>query len=104
MAETGDFLLEDVVRFVEAERVLRCGASSDCVAAPSSSPPKQSPPPTPKSFRRTGRKGLIEFGCGGSSFPWSSCPSRLNLPSGYYKFVSILEVMFTPKQNGFKFD
>ena len=47
---------EDVVRFVEAERVLRCGASSVCAAASSSSPPKQSPPPTPKSFRRTGRK------------------------------------------------
>ena len=35
---------EDVVRFVEAERVLRCGASSVCAAASSSSPPKQSPP------------------------------------------------------------
>ena len=48
---------EDVVKFVETERVLRCGASSDCPAASSSAPPKQSPLPTPKSFRKIGRKG-----------------------------------------------
>ena len=33
-----------------------------------------------------------------------SCLSRLNLPSGYYKFVLILDVLFIPNQNGFKLD